>query len=81
MRRIKLSGILRYKSPRKQISQKLGKTENLVYSEIPHPVDNRAEIKEIEKGDKYLDIARGVQKLWNMKVTVIQIVTGVWNGP
>ena len=33
-------------------------------------------IKENEKGDKYLDPARELIKLWNMKVTVIPIVIG-----
>ena len=36
-------------------------------------------MKESEKKDKYLDLARKLKKkkiLWNMKVTVIPIVTG-----
>ena len=34
--------------------------------------DSRVKVKESEKGDKYLDLARELKKLWNMKVTVIQ---------
>ena len=33
-------------------------------------------VKECEKKDKYLDLARGLKKLWNMKVTVIPIIIG-----
>ena len=31
-------------------------------------------IKQSEKVDKFLDPARGLKKLWNMRVTVISIV-------
>ena len=40
------------------------------------PVDHRVKLKENEKMDKYLDLAREVKKLWNMKVKVIPIVVG-----
>ena len=33
-------------------------------------------IKESEKRDKYLDLARELKNLWNMTVTVIPIVVG-----
>ena len=40
-------------------------------------VDHRKKkIKESEKNDKYQDLARELEKLWNMKVMVIQIVIG-----
>ena len=36
-------------------------------------------MKEREKKDKYLDLARELKKkLWNMKVTIIPIVIGVF---
>ena len=35
-----------------------------------------AELKESEKRDNYLDLARELNKLWNMKLTVIPIVIG-----
>ena len=38
------------------------------------PVDHRVKIKENEKKDKYLDLARGLKKLWNMQVTVLPII-------
>ena len=34
-------------------------------------------IKENEKRDKYLDLARELRKLWNMMVTVMPIAIGV----
>ena len=35
--------------------------------------DHRVKIKESEKRDKYLDLARKLKKLWNVMVTVIPI--------
>ena len=40
------------------------------------PVDHRIKLKESEKKDKYLDLARELKKLWNMKMTIIPIVIG-----
>ena len=40
------------------------------------PVDCRINLKECEKKDKYLDLARGLKKLWKMKVTIVPIVIG-----
>ena len=34
-------------------------------------------LKECEKRDKYLDLARELKKLWNMSVTIIPIVISV----
>ena len=39
------------------------------------PTDHRVKLKGSEKKDKYLDLARESNKLWNMKVTFIPIVT------
>ena len=38
--------------------------------------DHRINLKESEKKDKYLDFARKLKKLWNMKVTIVPIVIG-----
>ena len=42
------------------------------------PADHRVKLKENDKRDKYLDLARELKKktLWNIKVTVIPIVIG-----
>ena len=37
-------------------------------------MDHRINLKESEKKDKYLDLARELKKLWNMKVTIVPIV-------
>ena len=42
------------------------------------PADHRIKLKEYEKRDKYLDLARELKKLWNMKVTIIPIVIGAF---
>ena len=40
------------------------------------PDDHKVKLKESEKRNKYLDLARELKKLWNMKVTMIPIVIG-----
>ena len=40
------------------------------------PADHTINLKECEKKDKYLDIARELKKLWNMNVTIVPIVIG-----
>ena len=42
------------------------------------PADHRIKLKECEKRDKYLDLARELKKLWNMKVTIIPILIGAY---
>ena len=40
--------------------------------------DHRIRLKESEKKDKYLDLARELKKIWNMKVMIIPIVIGAF---
>ena len=40
--------------------------------------DHRIKLKESEKKDKYMDFARELKKIWNVKVTIILIVIGVF---
>ena len=40
------------------------------------PADHRINLMECEKKDKYLDLARELKKLWNIKVTIVPIVIG-----
>ena len=42
------------------------------------PADHRVKLKDCEKKDKYLDLAKELRKLWNMKVTIIPIVIGTF---
>ena len=44
----------------------------------PVPVVYRIQLKECEKKDNYLDLARKLEKLWNMLVTIIPIVIGAF---
>ena len=39
-------------------------------------MDHRINLKESEKKDKYLDLARELKKLWNREVTIVPIVIG-----
>ena len=42
------------------------------------PADLGIKRKECEKKDKYLDLARELKKLWDMKVTIVPIVIGAF---
>ena len=42
------------------------------------PANHRIKLKECEKRDKYLDLARELKKLWDMQVTIIPIVIGAF---
>ena len=42
------------------------------------PADHRIKLKECEKKGKYLDLARELKSLWNMKVTIVPIVIGAF---
>ena len=43
------------------------------------PADHRVKLKESEKKDNDLDLARELKKLGNMKVTVVPIVIGAFS--
>ena len=42
------------------------------------PADHRIKLKESEKKDNYLDLAWELKKLWNIKVTILLTVIGVF---
>ena len=44
--------------------------------DFPDLTDHRVKIKENEKRNKYINLAREVKKLWNLKVMVIPIING-----
>ena len=60
------------------IITKKKRKENLQNVDFAVPADHRIKLKECEKRDKYLDLARELKKLWNMKVTIIPIVIGAF---
>ncbi len=41
-------------------------------------IDTYKLLWEFEKNNKYLDLARELKKVWNMKVTIIPIVSGAF---
>ena len=44
--------------------------------DVALPANHSVNQKEREKGDEFLELARKLKKVWNMKVTVISIVIG-----
>ena len=59
-----------------QQQKKKKKTCKIVNFSVP--VNHRIKLTEGEKKDKYQDLARGLNKLWNMKMTIIPIVIGAF---
>ena len=43
-------------------------------TDLDVPADHRINLMECEKKDKYLDLARELEKLWIMKVAIVPIV-------
>ena len=62
----------------KQKKKKMKRTCRIMDFSVP--ADLRIKLKEDEKKDKYLGLAREFKKLWNKKVTVIPIVIGTRTG-
>ena len=60
----------------KQKQKKKRKSEKI--NDFAVPADHRIKLKECEKKYKYLDLARELKKLWNMKVALIPIVIGAF---
>ena len=53
------------------INKNLRTSQIMAFSAL---ADHKVKLKESEKTDKYLDLARKLKKLWNMKMTFIPIV-------
>ena len=64
--------------PDQIIINKKKKEETCKIVDFAVPADHRRKLTECEKKDKWLDLARELKKLWNMKVTIIQIVIGTF---
>ena len=45
------------------------------------PYDSRVETKQKEKTEKYQDLRREIQKLWNMKTNIVPIIIGALGTP
>ena len=44
--------------------------------DLAFPADHRVKLKESEKREKYLGLARELKKLWDIKVSVVPIIIG-----
>ena len=58
--------------------KRINKKKTCTIADFAVPADHRIKLKEWEKRDKYIDLAGEWKKLWNMKVTIIPIVIGVF---
>ena len=52
------------------------KKRNCKIVDFAVPADHRIKLRESEKNYKYFDLVRELNKIWNMKVTIIPIVIG-----
>ena len=50
----------------------------IIINDFAVPADHRIKLKECEKKDKYLELARELKKLWNLKVMIVPIVIGAF---
>ena len=57
-------------------NQQKKKTRKIV--DFAVPANHRIKLKESEKKDKYLILARELKKLWKMKVTILPIMIGAF---
>ena len=64
--------VINNKKKKKKKEKKKKRTCKIV--DFAVPADHRINLKECETKDKYLDLARELKKLWNMKVAIIPIV-------
>ena len=71
--------LVRNVSAQKLFTRQKTKT-NIICKSVDFAVlaDHRIKLKECEKRDKYLDLARELKKLWNTKVTIIPVVIGAF---
>ncbi len=67
-----------YNNQKKKKKKKEKKTCKIVDFAVPD--NHRIKLEECEKRDKYLDLARILKKLWNMKVTIIISTFGTVTG-
>ena len=73
---IKTNHLISARRPDLIIIIKKERTSKIVDFAIP--ADHRIKLKECEKQDKYLNLARELKKLSNLKVTIVPIVIGVF---
>ena len=62
----------------RRLDQSTTKKENLQIFNFAVPADHRIKLKGYENKDNYVDLARELKKIWNMKVSFIPIVIGAF---
>ena len=55
-------------------ANRLSPTQKKELMDLAVPADHWLTVKESEKKNKFLDLARDKRKLWNMKVIVIPVI-------
>ena len=85
---VKCFGILLYRQIDRQQTAK--KHDMVVIDKEHHgyqitdfaiPYDTRVDDKKVEKIETYLDLARELKKVWNIKVTMVPLVVGALGTP
>ena len=74
---IKTDYLIPARSPDLDITYKKKKKRTGQIVDFANPVGQKGKIKENDKRQRYLDLARELKELWKIKVTVIPIINGV----
>ena len=64
---------------KKKKKKRKKKKRNCKIVDFALSADHRIKLNECEKMDKYLDLAWGLKKLWNMQVIILPIVIGAFD--
>ena len=72
--KVQTDHVIEARHPDMIVVDKVKKTCAIIDFAIPY--DSRVNNKEMEKIEKYQNLARELRKLWNMKVKVIPIIIG-----
>ena len=75
---LQTANLISARRPELIVIKKNNKKRTCKFVDFAVPADHRIKLKESEKKDKYLDLARELKKLWKMKVTIIPIVIGAF---
>ena len=71
---IQTDHVIEARRPDMIVTERETKFAKIIDFAIPH--DSRVNSKEVEKIEKYQDLAREIKKLWGMRVTVIPTAIG-----
>ena len=71
---IQTDHVIEARRPDLVVDDKKEKSCKIIYFAVPG--DSRIEMKEKDKIEKYLDLGRELQKIWNVKMKIIPLVVG-----